>query len=151
MNGKVRENGADYEEASPERGGGPKGRRGSEIGENPSFGLNPPVYSGQKAHRSPAAPLSGGPLKNHKKITRSPLGKKRTGGFSILNGLTILINGLSVPGPRRSRAKGRKCLFRRGRPRKSSLRKGQTSSDAAGGSRRKPPNDPPGLPVCTPI
>ncbi|MBR0190578.1 MAG: U32 family peptidase [Thermoguttaceae bacterium] len=44
------------EEASPERGGGPEGRRGSETGESPSFGQNPPV-----SLREPA-PLSGGPI-----------------------------------------------------------------------------------------
>ncbi|MDO4857574.1 MAG: hypothetical protein Q4A17_06500 [Thermoguttaceae bacterium] len=43
-------------ETSPERGGGPKGRRGSETGENPSFGRNPP------ASLCSAAPLSGEPL-----------------------------------------------------------------------------------------
>ncbi|MBR0190554.1 MAG: hypothetical protein IJQ31_00630 [Thermoguttaceae bacterium] len=43
--------------ASPERGGGPEGRRGSEAGESPSLGQNPP------ASLRSAAPLSGGPLK----------------------------------------------------------------------------------------
>ncbi|MBQ9454366.1 MAG: hypothetical protein IJU53_01700, partial [Thermoguttaceae bacterium] len=44
------------QEASPERGGAPEGRRGSEIAESPSLGLNPP------ASLRSAAPLSGGPL-----------------------------------------------------------------------------------------
>jgi len=45
--------------ASPERGGGPKGRRGLGTGENPSYFLNPPV-----SPRS-AAPLKGqGPHTN---------------------------------------------------------------------------------------
>ncbi|MBQ9454081.1 MAG: U32 family peptidase [Thermoguttaceae bacterium] len=43
------------EKASPERGGGPEGRRGSRRGGSQSFGWNPP------ASLCSAAPLSGGP------------------------------------------------------------------------------------------